>query len=198
MAQRKRKLLDDMPADVATSSATASAVSRHANRRSLDEATKRAIQEHFPSMSELYMTQHKVDGATIVDRVTAAKVQAKKTKGKLGSAFWRDLRAQYHDAGTTTPDLKVKDINQEVSETLVKAITQARTANCTKRSQAALISWLQTAESVNQKEFVGIARHVLTLRPNSNQVEPRAKTHTDVRSQISDVRCQISDVRCQI
>jgi hypothetical protein len=65
--------------------------------------------------------------------------------------------------------LKVKDANLEVSESLVKAITQARTANCTKRSQAALLSWLQTAESVNQKEFVGIARHAVTLKPKSNQ-----------------------------
>jgi hypothetical protein len=159
-----------MPTDACTAGQHAAAVSRHANRRSLDEATKRSILEHFPAMSELYMTQHKVDGSTIEERVLAVRMEAKKSKGKkLGSQFWADLRAQYHDAGTSTPDLKVKDANLEVSESLVKAITQARTANCTKRSQAALLSWLQTAESVNQKEFVGIARHAVTLKPNSNQ-----------------------------
>jgi hypothetical protein len=74
MAPKKRKLLDSMPTDACTAGQHASAVSRHANRRSLDEATKRSILEHFPAMSELYMTQHKVDGSTIEDRVLAAKM----------------------------------------------------------------------------------------------------------------------------
>jgi len=64
--------------------------------------------------------------------------------------------------------------SQVVSGALVKAIDQARTANCTKRSQATFLSWLQTAESCNQREFVGIARHALTPKVNSNQAQHRA------------------------
>jgi len=174
MAQRKRKLLDSMPSECSASSSVAATASRRANRRSDEESTKRSILEHFPHMTELYMTQHKVDGQSIVERVTQARFDNKKHKGKkLGSAFWLEMRQRYHDADHGIKELQVKDPDQVVSETLLKAIKQARTANCTKRSQAALLSWLQTAETVNQKEFVGIARHAMALRVNSNQAQPR-------------------------
>ena len=153
----------------------AQAVSRHVNRRSVDGATVRAIQEHFPMMTQLYMTQHKVNGLTIIDYVLQAKTECKGIKGKkLGSAFWMGVRNLYADADLVTPDLQVKDMGQVASETFAEALDQARTANCAKRSQAAFISWLQAAEAVNQKEFVGIARHALTLKVNSNQAQPRA------------------------
>jgi len=175
MPQKKRKLIDSMPGDPNSTAVHAQAVSRHVNRRSLDEIAKRAVHEHFPTMTELYMTQHKVDGLTIIDKVLQAKVECAKVKGKkLGSAFWLEMRNLYSDAEAAIPALQVKDPNQVVSETLVKATDQARTANCTKRSQAAFLGWLQTTESVNQKEFVGIARHALTLKVNSNQAHPRA------------------------
>ena len=171
----KRKLMDSMPDDPTVAAQAAQSVSRHVNRRSIDEVTVRAIHDHFPMMTQLYMTQHKVDGLTIIDYVLNAKTECNKIKGKkLGSAFWMGVRNLYADADLVTPDLQVKDMGQVVSETLVKALDQARTANCTKRSQAAFISWLQTAEAVNQKEFVGIARHALTLKVNSNQAQPRA------------------------
>ena len=167
--------MDNMPDDPSVGFVSAQAVSRHVNRRSIDECTVRAIQEHSPNMTQLYMTQHKVEGLTIIDYVLQAKTECKKIKGKkLGSAFWLGVRNLYADAGAVTPDLRVNDMNQVVSEALVKALDQARTANCTKRSQAAFLSWLQAAEAVNQKEFVGIARHALTLKVNSNQAQPRA------------------------
>ena len=118
--------------------------------------------------------------------VLQAKTECKSIKGKkLGSAFWMGVRNLHADADLVTPDLQVKDMGQVVSETLVKALDQARTANCTKRSQAAFISWLQTAEAVNQKEFVGIAKHALTLKVNSNQAQPRAlnQYHTQSNKQ---------------
>ena len=173
----KRKLMDNMPEDPSVVALAAQAVSRHVNRRTIDGITVRAIQEHFPSMTQLYMTQHKVNGLTIVEYVLQAKTECKKTKGKkLGSAFWLEVRNLYADVGLVFPDLQVKDPSQPLSETLVKAIDQARTANCTKRSQPALLSWLQTAEAVNQREFAGIAKakHAMSLKVNSNQAQPRA------------------------
>ena len=187
MSQRKRKLMDSMPEDPGVVAMATQAVSRHVNRRSVDEATVRAIQEHFPMMTQLYMTQHKVNGLTIIDYVLQAKTECKSIKGKkLGSAFWMGVPNLYADADLVTPDLQVKDMGQVVSETLVKALDQARTANCTKRSQAAFISWLQTAGAVNQKEFVGIAGHALTLKVNSNRAQPRAlnQYHTQPKKQI--------------
>ena len=171
----KRKLMDNMPEDPSVVALAAQAMSRHVNRRSIDEVTTRAIQEHFPNMTQLYMTQHKVEGLTIIEYVLQAKADCKKTKGKkLGSAFWLQVRNLYADVDLVAPDLQVNDPNQPLSETLVKAIDQARTANCTKRSQAAFLSWLQTAEAVNQREFVGIAKHAMSLKVNSNQAQPRA------------------------
>jgi len=175
MSQKKRKLMDNMPSDPHSVAVQAQAVSRHANRRSMDESAKRAIQEHFPTMTELYMTQHKVEGLTILEEVMLSKAECNKVKGKkLGSAFWLEMRNLYSDVEVATPGFTVKDPTQVVAEALVKAIDQARTANCTKRSQSALLSWLQTAESCNQKEFVGIARHALALEVNSNQAQQRA------------------------
>ena len=166
--------MDSMSEDPTVVAMAAQAVSRHVNRRSVDEATVRAIQEHFPMMAQLHMTQRTVNGLTIIDYVLQAKAECKNIKGeKLGSAFWMGVRNLY-SADLVAPDLQVKDMDQVVSETLVKALDQARAANCTKRSQAAFISWLQTAEAVNQKGFVGIARHALTPKVNSNQAQPRA------------------------
>jgi len=52
----------------------------------MGESAKHPIQEHFPTMTELYMTQHKADGFTIIEKVLQARVGCKKVKGKkLGS-----------------------------------------------------------------------------------------------------------------
>ncbi len=122
-------------------------------------------------MSITFMTQHQVDGKTILQQVCEDKRAAKDNGSKMGASYWAALREKYDvDSELVRAGLTVRDKTQEVQAPLYKALDQATTSNCTKRSQNSLLTWFQTAESCNQKEFCGLARHLLTLKPASNVV----------------------------
>lgn len=93
----------------------------------------RAIQEHFPGWSQAQTHQLRVDGMTMLERVKAAKKDAK--CNRLGAHFWMEMRNMYTITDLSLGALGVKDKDELVPPELIKALEQASTANVGARTQ---------------------------------------------------------------
>ena len=69
---------------------------RQVGRRNTDEATDRAIAEHFGKATPIQVDHHRVGGRTLREQITHDKRTAKCTGGRLGTAYWQKLK-QTHD-----------------------------------------------------------------------------------------------------
>ena len=154
----KRKLMDNMPRGpecrVSVGTGSFSPCESSNDRRVHSASHPGALPQHDPALHD----PAQGGGLTIIDYVLQAKTECKKTRGKkLGSAFWLGVRNLFADADFVTPDLQVNDMNQVVSEALVKALDQARTANCTYEEVAG--SFPQLAADCRSCQPEGVRRH---------------------------------------
>ena len=116
------------------------------------------------------MTQFRIDGVSMLDQVMKDKRSAAKN-ARFGSTYWKQLGLVYPGARGPAPEgLQDVGTDMPLSEPLIEAILIAKAPSCTWRSQKGLIAWLQTTSSMHQREFVGVAKHVMTQRPMVNEV----------------------------
>ena len=62
---------------------------RQLSRRDSDEQVGRALKEHFGNFSEYEVDIRNVDGKTLRQTIRDATSDAKSSKKKLGSSFWK-------------------------------------------------------------------------------------------------------------
>ena len=156
--------------DDAVAASAAKRRRRQLNRRSTEEQVARGVEEHCSDMSQLSIHQKLIDGKTFWQEAVALKQKAKERGGKVGKKQWEALKMKYGDAGAS---LVVKKDSDVVQQALQSAMALARHSNTQKRNQSALLSWMPVANTVNQKEMVGLIRHILGFKVNVGSVGQR-------------------------
>lgn len=141
--------------------------SRWANRRQIEDAVDRSLEEHFPGTTVQFRTQRLVAGVSLRDRLLQDKAEAQSSGKRLSSTYWRKVKEDY--AAVMDDSFTIQDQNQPLQNDLLEALKQAMTSNTTTRSTSKLLTWAQKATECNQKEFCGLARFLLSLRPAGNQ-----------------------------
>eukprot|EP00969_Alexandrium_andersonii_P168347 7441714-Alexandrium_andersonii.AAC.1 len=65
----EKALAEAARAEKQAKSASSRKASRHLDRRNTDEQVDRALAEHFPGCSQVFLTEVKVDGRSLRDEV---------------------------------------------------------------------------------------------------------------------------------
>ena len=81
----------------------------------------------------------------------------------MGACYYKGFRVLYVTVEDPSKQLVVKKSAQEVNEGLVKAMLASTASN---PNRGPLVEWLNTTTSVNQKEYVGLLRLALDIRPS--------------------------------
>ena len=68
---------------------------RQLSRRDSDEQVGRALKEHFGNFSEYEVDIRNVDGNTLRQTIRDGKSDAKSSKKKLRSSFWKSLKMKF-------------------------------------------------------------------------------------------------------
>jgi len=153
-----------------SSSATAAANEakrRRLERRTTEEKVRRSVVDHLPHVSEVQLTQHIVEGTSLLQRLTNDRRAARDEGKRLGPAYWQKIRQQY-SLEDPTSRLIVKDDSEKVDPALVAALQQARSPNAAARSKSLLVNWCSSAVDVNQKMIVGLVKFIANLKPDKN------------------------------
>jgi hypothetical protein len=164
MAPKKRAL-----SSVAAATAAKCAAKRvRLQRRSSDEQTERLIKEKIPEVTSAELNEQVVQGQTLKQRIQEARRSAKDRSGKLSTAFWRQMRTMYTISDPVS-HLLIRDESEPISPGLVSALQSARNPNASARTKADIISFFHSCSKFNQREVIGIVRHVYVLKPSANQ-----------------------------
>ena len=148
--------------------AKAAPKSRHVCRRDTEEQAERALKSHFPDWSKEQTHLYEVNGKSMISQVVEDKRALKGSKGKLGPNYWTNLRDTYRVAenGRLRPERAHEQLT--INPDLLSALDMARTGNTTERTQRPLINFLDKVEALNPREVVGVANHIMDLRPTVN------------------------------
>ena len=138
---------------------------RQLSRRDSDEQVGRALKEHFGNFSEYEVDIRNVDGKTLRQTIRDAKSDAKSSKKKLGSSFWKSLKMKFAAVDDPCRRLHVDNPNQEVRPALVDALRLSNSSNTTIRNKQPLHDWLARASKPNQRELVGLYKSALQVNP---------------------------------
>lgn len=159
---------DGSPRDSMEASANRKRPRKQLQRRATDEQVDRCLAEHFKGWWALETHGPQVEGMSLADRIRNDKKDAKITKKRLGSTYWQELREMYASGTSLCASLKVTDSKLPVADSLIEAIKCANSANVTKRTKAPLSWYLSSCRAMNQRELVGLLRHLTTIRPASS------------------------------
>ena len=139
-------------------------------RRATEEQCERALKEHFPGWPRGQVDLVLVNGQSLRQRLTADihARNAKQNQQRPGSSYWSEIRALYGTVSTTSLDypFAVEDASTEVSQELIDALKAAKNPNTTVRSKAPLTALFGSVTALSQREFCGISRHMVTVRPS--------------------------------
>ena len=148
-------------------------VTRFLGRRDTEDYADRAIAEHFPQASKAAVTQARVGGKTLRERVIDARRSAKTSDKRMGALFWSELRSQY--LSDVSSEFKVLGKSQEISLGLIDALLKATSKSTAVRNRQHLVAWVSTARAINQREMCGLLRHLSDQHPGRNKA---AHEHT--------------------
>ena len=146
-------------------------------RTNTDEVVTKAIRDNLKDMTHMETDCVKVNDMTLREKLTAHKRAQRRgdTEMKFGKRYYAALREEYKQkGGSGTPELTIKGHNEVVGEGLLNGIKswKGKASN-----RQALTSWLSLSTEVpNQKEFVGVARIFLDLRPAATLDQSRVAT----------------------
>jgi hypothetical protein len=142
-------------------------VTRWLGRRDTEDYADRAIAEHFASATKAAVTQQRVGGKTLRERVIDARRSAKATGKRMGPTFWSELRTQY--LSDVSSDFRVLDKTQEIAPGLIDALLKATSKNTSVRNRQHLVAWVSTARAMNQRELCALLRHLSDQHPGRNK-----------------------------
>ena len=140
-----------------------------------DDIVTKALHDNLKDMSHMETDCVQVNGVTLRERVHADK-HAQRQGGsdiKFGKKYYAALRGEYRQkSGTgTAAELATTNYDEVISEGLFNGakLWKGKASN-----RQALTSWLALSTEVpNQKEFVGVARIFLDLRPSATVDQSR-------------------------
>lgn len=133
-------------------------------RRSLSEQARRAIATNFPSLGEMQISQHVVDGLSMLARVKQDKEQAAQEKRHLSGQYWHKIREQY-GVQDEFAALVVRDAAEAVDPHLISALERANNPNAAQRSKKDLGAWMASVATVGQRSLVGLLKFLSRLKP---------------------------------
>jgi hypothetical protein len=146
-----------------TASSSGSRQPRTLKRQSTDKVVDRAIHDNFRGWNQVDVDGTKVEGMTLREKMTSdRRAQRDDPSMSTGGPYYKNLKNLYMSSQDPSKQLQVTDNNEEVDGKLVKALTAAKATNA---NRGPLVEWLQTSQACNQKEYVGLLRAALELRP---------------------------------
>ena len=138
-------------------------------KRDTDDQVDRSLKTHFFGWTSLEVDGHQVDGHTLRQQLLADKRAVKAgIMARLGSSYWKDMQAKFAGPDRPTRALTIANPTEMCNTTLMFALEMATHNNTTLKSRAPMVQYFASSDSVNQKEYVGILRHMLEVRPNSS------------------------------
>ena len=137
------------------------------DRRSRDQQIERALATHFENFPLVALTQMEVEGLTLPARIAQDFAKAKEEKRRLSSVYWIKLRKMY-GGGMENEGLTVTDKSLTICTQLWEALELATNTNTTLKSKSGLLKYFGSCNAVNQKEYVGVVRHMLECRPTTS------------------------------
>lgn len=140
---------------------------RSSKSKTVDDMVSKVLADNFKGWGQLDTDGRTVDGLTLRQRLVLDKEQSK-VKGKsiaFGAHYYRALKDKYAPSSSPSQLLYVKHTTDEVSPVLTMAVAAYKRLNSAK---SLLAEYMHTATSINQKEFVGLSRCILGLRPSAS------------------------------
>lgn len=143
---------------------------RSCRAKTIDDMVSKAIADNFKGWGQLNTDGRTVDGLTLRQRLVKDKEGAKhKSKSvTVGAHYYRALKEKYAPMDSPAQLLYVKNQSDDVSAVLQKAVTAYKRSNS---SKSLLAEFMHTASTINQKEFVGLSRCILSLRPSASMAQ---------------------------
>jgi len=141
---------------------------RRLSRRSTNEQIERAVREHLGPVSPVEFHHRLIDGKSLQETIAEQKRAAKAGKKRMGASFWKEVK---HKFGITAvqESLQVKTASETVAPELVRALELATCANPGKRNMSLLETFFGECDGLNQKECVGIVRHMMGKKVGCNK-----------------------------
>ena len=139
-----------------------------------DDIVTKALHDNLKDMSHMETDCVQVNGVTLREKVTADKHAQRQGNCdiKFGKKYYAALRDEYRQkSGTGTVELAITNYDEVIGDGLFNGIKswKGKASN-----RQALTSWLALSTEVpNQKEFVGVARVFLDLRPSATVDQSR-------------------------
>ena len=138
-------------------------------KRDTEDQVDRSLKTHFFGWTSLEVDGHQVDGHTLRQQLLADKRAVKAgIMARLGSSYWKDMQAKFAGPDRPTKTLTIANKNEMCDTALMFALEMATHNNTTMKSRAPMIQYFASSDSVNQKEYVGILRHMLEVRPGTS------------------------------
>lgn len=143
---------------------------RRLGRRDTDEQVREAIKRQLPGVSQTALTQHIVDGKSLLDRIRDDKRKAKKEGRNLGPLYWRGIKEMY-GIESSISSLQVNDPTEPIDDELMRALEMCRNPNAGKRSKTLLQSWFGSVRAINQRCMVAVVKQCFGMKPTSKSAQ---------------------------
>jgi hypothetical protein len=168
----RRKSLLEMELDAERSAKRSRA--RAATSQEIELQVARCIYDNFRSWPAHMVDGTCYQGKTLRHRLFEDKQKAAEALGSVtfGSKYFSRLRAAY--SGNRSCENLVVDRSQPVDGRLEKALLALRSAACNK---SPLAEWLATSQSSNHREWVGLTKAFLDVKPDRS---PATKNNLNV------------------
>lgn len=156
----QRSLVDEVDKEAADKPRKA----RRPKRNDTEKQVDRCIQDNFRGWGQVEIDSTTAEGLTLRERLTRDKRRHREDPSfAMGGPYYKQLRMIYCSSDDPMKRLIVSDPTQTVCPKLVKssAAAKAQVAN-----RGPLLEWCQTAPPCNQREYVGLLRAALELRPS--------------------------------
>ena len=120
----------------------------------------RIIEDKFSSLDIVYRETHRVKGMLLRDRILNDKKQLEDGK-RLGATYYSALLMEWAGGQANFADLKPKDTNEGISDSLVQALECCQLPNPAQRTTEPLEALLRHAGPMNQTEIYGMVKAVI-------------------------------------
>ena len=130
--------------------------SRPLKRRSTDEQVERCITTKLQGVPRQSLESRPLPCGRLLRTKLAADIRATRGSGRLGSRYWRGIRA-FFGHRPELESIKV-DKTQPVSEELILGMQVMSETNTSLRSCERLVAYMETCPGLNPRELVGIMK----------------------------------------
>jgi hypothetical protein len=150
---------------------------RRLGRRDTEERVRRSVKDNLPGVDETQLTQHLVDGKSLLDRMCEDRRASNGDNSRHGLAYFAQLRVDYalEDPESALPKA---DKTEAICPGLLAAMTQAKNPNAAHRTKSLLVSWMTSARILNQRMIIGLVAYLGQLHPDKNAGAAQAQKQT--------------------